>query len=131
MQNNFFKNLIVTLLIFIGFADSVYCANYLQCEQAMQEGKPFILYLHSNGCYACKQFTPIFNQIVSSMSEYNVVDVNYSYPQKQNVCSSAESQTIPAVYVVNPQKRTRSKLNYDIYFKQNEFKDSLLKLLNE
>ena len=131
MQNNFLKNLIVVLSIFIGFANNAYSANYLQCEQAVQEGKPFILYLHSNSCYACKQFTPIFNQVVSSMSEYNVVDVNYSYPQKQNVCSSAESQTIPAVYVVNPQKRTRSKLNYDIYFKQKEFKDSLLKLLNE
>ncbi len=131
MQNKLFKNLIFTLIISTCFVNSCFCANYLQCEQAIQEGKPFILYLHSNSCYACKQFTPIFNQIVNSIADYNVVDINYSYPQRQNVCSAAESQTIPAVYVVNPQKRIRSKLNYSIYFKQNEFKEALLNLLKE
>ena len=131
MQNKIIKNLVILFIMLMFGADYANAANYMQCEQAMSVGKPFILYLHSNGCYACKQFTPIFGHVMDSMPDYNVVDVNYSYPQKANICSSAQSKTIPAVDVVNPQKRTRSKINFNIYFKQNEFKAALLQLLKE
>ena len=70
-------------------------ANYVDCDSAMNAGKPFILYLHSNTCGSCKRFTPIFNSVVQDMP-YNVVDINYSYSQSRNVCTTAETKTIPA-----------------------------------
>lgn len=125
------KKFIITAAIILLTINNAYCANYMTCEQAMNTGKPFVLYLHSNTCYACKQFTPIFTKIMDTMQSQNVVDINYSYPQAKNVCSSAETRTIPAVYVVNPQKRTRSKINFETYYDEITFKNSLTNLLNQ
>ena len=125
------KKLIITINMLMFLSSSAYCANYVNCNQAMQTGKPFILYLHSNTCYACKKFTPIFAKLMDTMPMYNVVDINYSYPQTNDVCSTAETKTIPAVYVVNPQKRTRAKINYNTYFDETAFTTSLMNLLNQ
>ncbi|MGN0018954.1 MAG: thioredoxin family protein [Candidatus Gastranaerophilaceae bacterium] len=104
-------------------------ANYVDCDSAMNAGKPFILYLHSNTCGSCKRFTPIFNSVVQDMP-YNVVDINYSYSQSRNVCTTAETKTIPAVYIVDPAQRTRSKVNFDTYFDSQVFRETLKDLLN-
>ena len=125
------KKILYLLIVMLFLVNSINAANYVTCENAMQKKKPFILYLHSNTCYACKQFTPLFTKIMDSFPSYDIVDINYSYPQPKNVCSSAESRTIPAVYVVNPQKRTRTKLNYSTYYDQDAFKSSLNALLNQ
>lgn len=119
------------IFIMICLVNTADCANYITCDQAMKTGKPFVLYLHSNTCYACKQFTPIFTRLMDTMSNYNVVDINYSYPQGKDICSTAESKTIPAVYVVNPQKRTRSKISFDTYFDDAAFTTSLINLMNQ
>ena len=84
------KNLLLIILIIFVFANSVNSANYMSCEDAMNTVKPFVLYIHSNTCYACKQFTPIFNRIMDTMPDYNVVDINFSYMQPHNVCSAAK-----------------------------------------
>lgn len=125
------KKFLMTILMLLFWANAGYCATYLTCDQAMKTGKPFILYLHSNTCYACKQFTPVFGRLMDTMQTQNVVDINYSYPQEKNVCSTAETRTIPAVYVVNPQNRTRSKINYDTYYDESKFIKSLTDLLNQ
>ncbi len=125
------KKLLFIILIMFGFANSVNSANYMSCEDAMNTGKPFVLYIHANSCYACKQFTPIFKKIMNSMPDYNVVDINLSYMQPHNVCSAAETNTIPAVYVVNSQKRTRSKISFSTYFNEKNFVSALVDLMNE
>lgn len=123
------KKLILALFLMILFSSYVKAANYVTCDEAMKKGKPFVLYLHSNTCYACKQFTPLFTKMMEGMPTYDVVDVNYSYPQGKDVCSTAESRTIPAVYVVNPQQRTRSKIKYETYFSETAFTTALTNLM--
>lgn len=125
------KKFIITLVLVLLFTNDVWAVSQVTCEQALKAEKPFILYLHSDTCGACKMFTPVFYQVMDSISGYNLVDINYSYPQASNVCSNAQSKTIPAVYVVDPQKRTRSKINYETYFEQEELKKSLLNLLKQ
>ena len=122
------KKIVLLLFLIICISNSANSANYITCEEAMESGEPFVLYLHSNGCAACKHFTPIFNEVMKRNS-YNVVDVNFSYPQEDNECSRAESRTIPAVYVVNPQQRTRSKIKYETYYDDILFVESLNKLM--
>ncbi len=123
------KKLLLMLFLMIFAISCANAANYLTCDQAMQTGKPFVLYLHSNTCYSCKQFTPIFTRIMNGKASYNVVDINYSYPQGKDVCSSAESKTIPAVYVVDPKQRTRSKIKFETYFDDTAFTTSLTNLM--
>lgn len=125
------KKYLITIFTIFFVTNAALSANYLTCNQAMKTGRPFVLYLHSNSCYACREFTPVFTKIMDSMSSYNVVDINFSYPQAKDVCSTAESRTIPAVYVVNPQKRTRSKINFNTYFDNNAFTTSLIELMNQ
>ena len=96
----------------------------------IQEGKPFIVYKHSNTCPACKHFTPVFNQMMSRTS-YNVVDVNYSEQLDENKCSTLQTKTIPAVFVVNPEQQTSAKIKYDTYFDSILFSKTLTNLMGE
>ena len=123
------KKLSLILIVIIFSSNLGLCANYMDCNSAMNAGKPFILYLHSNTCGSCKRFTPIFNSVIQNMP-HNVVDINFSYPQQNNVCTTAETKTIPAVYVVDPKLRTRSKVNFDVYFDSQLLTETLNDLLN-
>jgi len=129
LKNNM-KNLVLIVFLIMLTVSSVNAANYMTCEDAVQEGKPFVVYLHSNTCPACKHFTPIFNQMMSRTS-YNVVEVNYSYPQNENECSNIQTKTIPAVYVINPEKQTSSEIKYETYFDSILFSKSLSKLMGQ
>ena len=62
---------------------------------------------------------------------YNIVDINFSYPQTKNICTTAESRTIPAVYIVNPNTRTRSKIKSDTYFNPILLKKAIYELINK
>ncbi len=124
------KNLVLIVFLMMLTVSSVNAANYMSCEDAVQEGKPFVVYLHSNTCPACKHFTPVFNQMMSRTS-YNVVDVNYSEQLDENKCSTLQTKTIPAVFVVNPEQQTSAKIKYETYFDSILFSKTLTNLMGE
>ena len=126
------KKIVILLFLTLIFSGSAKAANYITCEEAMQAEQPFVLYFHSDTCAACKHFNPIFSQVVDKSSyNVNVVDVNFSYSQEKNECSSVDVKAIPAVFVVNSQENTYSKIKYETYFDNILFTESLMKLMGK
>lgn len=122
------KKILIFFVVLYCTISNALCANYTDCNTAMSARQPFLLYIHTNTCGSCKEFTPIFSSIADSLS-YNVVDINFSYPQQNNICTTAETKTVPALYVVNPTARTRSKVNIHAYSTPEELKQALINLL--
>ena len=110
--------LIFTMLMMLGMQSKA-----MDYNQASTQGKTVVLYLYSTYCPACKRFSPLFDIVTSKYGD------KFSFA-KEN-CNGSEMGAklrpdyVPVVYLIEPQKRTSQKMDYQCMTDQACFEQTL------
>jgi thiol-disulfide isomerase/thioredoxin len=78
----------------------------IQLESALSEGKPVLVFYHSNTCESCLQMIDIVHQAYPEFAGVVVlVDVNVYDPKNESLMKKAGVQYIPTLMLYHPTGR--------------------------
>lgn len=113
------KLLILAILVLIA-VPAILVINY---KETLAKEKPQVLFFYSQGCSACQNFKPLYEQMASKYSnKFNFIkqDINSS-----NLASKFNVNSVPAVFIVNPETQAKTEISYDCLQQQGCFEKKL------
>lgn len=93
-------------------------------KETWAKEKPQVFFFSMQGCSACKQFKPLYEQMASKYSnKFNFIrqDVNTS-----NLANKLNITSVPAVFIIDPGTQAKTQISYDCLQQQGCFEKKLL-----
>lgn len=116
------KKLVIAAILLLSAATGAFAVSY---KEALGQDKPILLFFQMNGCSACRQAKPIYENLEKSFSnKFNFVkdDVNAS-----RLSSQFGVDSVPAMFIVDPKTKKSVKIPYSCILE----KSCMEKTLNE
>lgn len=92
-------------------------------SSVLAKDKPQVVFFYSHGCSACKQFTPIYEKVMSKYS-----DKFKFIKQEANTSSLANKlnvNSVPSVFIINSQTGAATPVDYNCLMQQGCFEKTL------
>lgn len=92
-------------------------------ETAAKE-KPQVVFFYMQGCSACNQFKPLYEQMASKYSnKFSFIKQNAN---ASNLANQLNITSVPAVFIINPETQAKTQISYDCLQQQGCFEKKLL-----
>jgi len=114
------KKSIIILFLILSFGSKVFSMSF---NEAAQQNKLIVLYLYLTTCGACRSFEPIYSAIEAEFSsKYNFVK---EIAQESALATKLRVDSVPAVYIINPQANTAARIKSECIFDRACFEATL------